>query len=153
MGKRKRGNEEGLKWTNTRQCTNVDGWCINVCTFFVPPCPKTNQGGKCRLTFFSSLQPKLIFSSPPTPTYLPTFKLHAYAPWLPPSLAYLLTHPYIYLVMNIYTKFHQGNGNIGQWRYGNILGRLLCCPSYLPNRPCNFMIIKNNVAMTQMKVL
>jgi hypothetical protein len=26
-------------------------------------------------------------------------------------------------------------------------------PTYLPTRPCNFMIVGNNVAMTQLKVL
>jgi hypothetical protein len=97
----------------THQRTNVDGWCTDGWTFFVPPCPWGNQGGELRLTFFfPSLSLgwsfwKLCFFRSPYPhlslTYLPTFRLPAYAPWLSPSRptysppGYLPTHPSAYL--------------------------------------------------------
>jgi hypothetical protein len=32
-------------------------------------------------------------------------------------------------------------------------GCFILFPTYLPTKPCNFMIIKNNIAMTELKVL
>jgi hypothetical protein len=114
--------------------------------------------------FFSFPQPRLVFfgnffflhpSRPPRshllpmhpgllsppPTYLPTY---------PPI--YLRSHQPIYLCT--YTlNLHQGNDDAGRWRYCNISDMFLHPPSYLPTRPCNFMTTKNNVAMTQLKVL
>ncbi len=89
-------------------CTNVDGWCTDGCTFFVPPCPWPNQGGEFELTFFflSSAQvgsfflQTFFFLTPPPPnpprSDLPTFRLLAYAPWPPPSPTYLPTHLFTY---------------------------------------------------------
>jgi hypothetical protein len=62
-----------LEWTNTHQCTNMDGWCIHGCTFFVTPYPWANQDGKLKFAFFFSLYLTHVgffgefFSSPPTP--------------------------------------------------------------------------------------
>jgi len=42
----------GPEWTGTHQCTIVDGWCIDGCTFFVPPYPLANQGGELKLPPF-----------------------------------------------------------------------------------------------------
>jgi hypothetical protein len=93
-----------------------------------------------------------LLSPPPTylPTYLPTHTIICL------STSYLLTylpnHLPIYLPM--YTlKFHQGNGNANQWGYCHIPSRLLRCPFYVFNRPRNFVIVKNNVTMMQMKIL
>jgi hypothetical protein len=33
------------------------------------------------------------------------------------------------------------------------LGCLVLLPTYLPTRPYNFLIVENNVAMTQLKIL
>jgi len=33
------------------------------------------------------------------------------------------------------------------------VGCFVFLPTYLPTRPCNFMTVENNVAMTQLKVL
>jgi hypothetical protein len=63
---------------------------------------------------FSFPQPRLIFllgnlfffftpHAQPGLTYLPTFRLPAYAPWPPPSPTYLLTHSSTYLPMYIHT--------------------------------------------------
>jgi hypothetical protein len=40
------------EWTSTHQCTNLDGWCTNGCTFFFRAYPCANQGGEHRLTIF-----------------------------------------------------------------------------------------------------
>jgi len=89
------------EWTRTHQCTNVDGWCTDGCTFFVPLCHWANQGGELKLTFFFPFpQPKLVFlggtsffltpHARPGLTYLPTYidylPMH---PGLPPPPIYL----------------------------------------------------------------
>jgi hypothetical protein len=103
------------------QCTNVDGWCINGFTFFIPPCPWANKGRELALTFYFFLPSaqagfvlgNFFFRYPPTPAQVSTSYLHldylAYAP-LASSLPHLLTtcpcthppnylpiHPHIYL--------------------------------------------------------
>jgi len=145
----------GPKWSSTHQSTNVDGWCTDGCTFFVPPCPWANQGGELKLTFFSSFaQPRLIFfwelffSSTPTPaqvspTSLHLDYLHMHLGLLPPPPTYLPTHLFTYSPICLpsnqptylctYTlNLHQGNDDACRWRYCNIPGRLLHSPSYLP---------------------
>ncbi len=120
-------------------------------TFFTP---FLNPGW---FSFFGNF----FFPSPPmpasapmpaqvSPTSLPTFRL------LPTHLGLLppppTTHPSTYLPINLCTyalNLHQGNDNVGWWRYCNKPGRLLRSPSYLSN----FMIVEKNVAMTQSKVL
>jgi hypothetical protein len=92
------------------------------------------------LTFFSKY--KLYFTPAYAHTYLPT---------------HLPSYPWTYLPTYLCTctlNIHQGNNNPSQWGYCNILGRMFCCPSYLPNRPPQLRnIVENNVAMTQMKIL
>jgi hypothetical protein len=94
-----------------------------------------------------------FFSSPPTPTQVLHTYLHLdYLPMhpsflpLPPTYlpAHLPTHIFTYspiclpshqpTYLCIYTlNLHQGNDDVGRWRYYNILGRwLLHTPSYLP---------------------
>ncbi len=79
-------------------------------------------------------------------TYLPTFKLLAYAPWPPPSstyylLAHLLKHLFTYspiclpshqptYLCTYALNLHQGNHNASRWRYYNIPCRLFHSPSY-----------------------
>ncbi len=84
------------------QCTNVDGWCINGCTFFIPPCPWANEGRELMLTFYFFLPSaqagfvlgNFFFRYPPTPAQVSTSYLHldylAYALWPSPSPTYLL---------------------------------------------------------------
>jgi hypothetical protein len=163
----------GPEWTNTHQCTNVDGWCTHGCTFFIPPCPWANQGGKLKLTFFfPSLSPswflfwELFFSSPPTPAQVSPIYLHldyclcTTASSLPPP-TYLPTYPPIYLPSHqpIYlctctlnlpkTMTMQVDEGISIYK----VGCFVFLPPYLPTKPCNFMTVKNNVAMNQLKVL
>jgi hypothetical protein len=140
-----------LEWTNTHQCTNVDRWCIDGCTFFVPPYPYTNQDGELKLIliflylahvgFFGGT---FFYLTPHTYlglAYLPTFKLLAYAPWFPPSPTYLLvcpsthhlpTFPITYLPMCLHTKSPPRQWRSCWWKYCNIPSRLLHSPSYLP---------------------
>jgi hypothetical protein len=33
------------------------------------------------------------------------------------------------------------------------VGCFILLPTYLPIKPCNFMIVENNIAMTQLRVL
>ncbi len=48
--------------TQPHQCTHLDGWCTDECTFFVRSCPCANQGGYHRLNiFFLFLSPFGIF--------------------------------------------------------------------------------------------
>jgi len=124
--------------------------CVPFLSLLIPRLTKVANVG---WLFLPLLSPSWLFPHPPLPpTYLHLNYLPMHLGFLPPPPTYLPTHIFTYLWT--YTlNLHQGNGNTGQWRYGNILGRLLCCPSYLPNRPRNFMTIKNNVAMTQMRVL
>jgi len=108
-------------------CTNVDGWCTHGCTFSSLPVPGLTKVVNSSWPFFiflSSAQVgffwgELFFSSPLTPAQVSP------------------THPSTYLPINLCTyalNLHQGNDDVGQWRYCNILGRLLRSPSYLP--PC-----------------
>ncbi len=101
------------KWARVNQHPPVHqcGWMVHWwCTFFIPPCPWANQGGKLKLIFFFSFpQPRLIFfgnlfiSSPLTvsqvsPTYLHLDYLPMHLSLLPPHLlTYLPTYPPIYL--------------------------------------------------------
>jgi hypothetical protein len=92
------------EWTSTHQCTNVDGWCTHRHTFFVPPCPWANQGGKLKLTLFFFLSSAQVgvflgtffFLTPharPGLNYLPTFRLIPMHPGLlPPPPTYLPAH-------------------------------------------------------------
>jgi hypothetical protein len=128
----------GPQWSSTHQCTNVDGWCTDGCTFFVPPCPWANQGGELLtcFIFLSSAQVGFFFlgfyffltpHTRPSLTYLPTFSLLAYAAWPPPSPTYLTTYlpvhlpthlptyPSTYLLMYLHTKSPQR-----QWRCKSI---------------------------------
>jgi hypothetical protein len=116
----------------THQRTNVDGWCTDGCTFFVPPCPWANQGGELRLTFFSvppSAQVgffwELCFSHPshPPESHLPTH----------PS-AYLPPYPSTYLPLYLLTKFpprrwwHMSMVYIAIYQ----VGCFVTLPTYLP---------------------
>ncbi len=103
--------------------------------------------------FFSFPQPRLVFFGEffslnphvcPSFTYLPTFKLLLmHSCLLPPPSAYLLAHLSIHLftyspiylpshqptyLCTYALNFHQGNDDVGQWRYCDILGRLLHSP-------------------------
>ncbi len=104
-----------LKWpegTSTHQCTNLDGWCIDGCTFFIRACPCANQGGEHRLTFVFPLLSCFFFLNlffAPTPTLELTY-LHFYYllmhqrgllfPHLP---TYLPTHLATYLLTRLTT--------------------------------------------------
>jgi hypothetical protein len=89
------------------------------------------------LTFFSKY--KLYFTPACAHTYLPTHLPYypwTYLPTYPPIC--LPTHEPTYLPTYLYTctlNIHQSNNNSSQWGHCNILGRMFCCPSYLPNRP------------------
>lgn len=64
--------EPHLKWTSTHQCTNMDGWCIDEWTLFIPSCPRADQGNDHRLTFsFPLPQPLLHFFSFWEPFFCP----------------------------------------------------------------------------------
>jgi hypothetical protein len=105
------------EWTSTHQCTIVDAWCSDGCTFFLslplPGLTKVANSNWLFFTFFSQVGFSLrtfFFLTPhacPGLTYLPTFRLLAYAPWPPPSPIYLLTypptHPSIYLLIHLPT--------------------------------------------------
>ncbi len=129
----------------------MDGWCIHGCTFFVPPCPWANQGGELKLIFFFHFLNlgwfffwEFFYSSPPTPaqvspTYLPLNYYLCTLPSFPHLPTYLPTYPPIYLPSHqpIYLctyalNLHQGNDDVGQWRYCNIPSRLFHFPSFLP---------------------
>jgi len=131
-------------------------WCTRHAIF----CNHNDQAGELRLAFsFSFPQPWLIFfggnyffSSPPmpnqvSPTYLNLDYLPMHPDLLPPPPTYPSTHLPTYLCT--YTlNLHQGDNKACQRGYCNVSGRLLCCPSYLPSKPCNFVTIENNVVMT-----
>ncbi len=106
-----------LTWpegSSTHQCTNLDGWCIDGCTFFIHACPCANQGVEHRLTFVFPLSCCFFFLNfffCPTPTLVSLTYLHfdyllmhqrgllfPHLPTYPPS--YLLTHPPNYLPMH-----------------------------------------------------
>jgi hypothetical protein len=117
-----------------------------------------------------------FFSSPPTLAHVS--RTYLYLDYLPMHLG-LLSPPPTYLFAHLPThlstyppiclpshqptylctytlslSLHQGNEDVGQWRYCNIPSNLLhFLLTYLPTRPYNFMTIKNKVAMTQLKVL
>jgi hypothetical protein len=96
---------EWPQWTSTHQCTNVDGWCTDGCTFFVTPCHWANQGGQLKLTFVFFFFPssaqvglffcKLFFLTPhtcPRLTYLHIDYLPMHPGLLPPPPTYLPAH-------------------------------------------------------------
>jgi hypothetical protein len=146
----------GPEWSSTHQCTNVDGWCTDGCTFFVPPCPWANQGGELKLTFFSflsSAQVGILLGT--SPTSLRLEHLHMHLGLLPPPPTYLPTHLPAYLCT--YTlNLHQGNDEACRWKYCNIpyqVGCFILLPTYFPIKPYDFMIVENNIAMTQLRVL
>jgi hypothetical protein len=87
-----------------------------------------------RVFFFGNI----FFLTPhacPNLTYLPRFKLFAYAPFSPPSPTYspicLPSHQPTYLCTYA-LNHHKGNDGAGWWRYYNIPSRLFHSPSYLP---------------------
>jgi hypothetical protein len=66
------------------------------------------------------------------------------------------TYPSIYLFIHLPTfpctytlNLHQGNEGIAIYQ----VSCFILFPTYLLTKPCNFMIIENNIAMTQLKVL
>jgi hypothetical protein len=96
------------KGQNEPTPTNAPMWmegALMDVPFFVIPCPKTNQGGKCRLIFFSFPQPKLIlflgtffFLTPHIPpSYLHLNYMFMHLGFLPPPPTYLPTHLPTYL--------------------------------------------------------
>ncbi len=91
------------EWTSTHQCTNVDGWCTDGCTFFVPPCPCLTKVTNSSWPFFFLSWAlvgffwELFFSSPHTPaqaspTYLHLDYLPMHPGLLPPPPTYLHAH-------------------------------------------------------------
>jgi hypothetical protein len=108
--------------------SNLDVWCIDECTFFVPSLSPSQHPN---LISFCFKPPTLDLISPT----LVTFRLPTYAPkgllstllltYLPTHLTYLLTHPHTYQSIHILTypftylstytlSLHQGNANDGQ---------------------------------------
>jgi hypothetical protein len=127
----------GPGWTSTHQWTNVDGWCTDGCTFFVPPCLWANQDGERRLTLFFPPSSRVFFwgnfsfrhpshspkSHRPTCIYITHLcTLASSLPHLPTlhAATYLPAHPTTYLSTHLTTflctytlNFHQGNHNTG----------------------------------------
>jgi hypothetical protein len=84
----------GPEWTNTHQCTNVDGWCTDRILFSIPV---PSQVDLFRLRFLSCdlsfLFGNFIFSPPPSPVFFS------------PLISVFSTQLFIYLFIYFWETF------------------------------------------------
>jgi hypothetical protein len=169
--KQKKGDDVTRFWYTLK---NLDLGAL----FLSPLILRLTKVANSNWPFFSFCQPKLVifggilfFLTPHTCpgftyllTYLPTYLLVNYClctltfsfPHLLNHLAthlptFLSTYLSMYPCAKIFTKTMTMQVDEGIAIYQ--VGCFILLPTYLPTKPCNFMIVENNVVMTQLKVL